>query len=445
MQVISESADGLIWMGDGEGNIFTFDKGSERIQLVRAGRLHEWRPARALQMEGDRAMWAAFEGYGLVRFDLTTGTQHAFTEQDGIADTRFKHRGSSEREDGTPVFATGSGFLTVSPDAFAARPSFPPSIADVETDRMETLTFRVLSSAYTIATTLQVRVAGLIDDWRTVSPGEQIALERVSGGRYTIEARELSVTGHGKTARVEARVREYIWRAGWFKWLVGALVLGILYGLYTVRERHRRQLIDVRRRIARDLHDEVGSQVAGIKLMADLARDDSLTPEARIAEIEEISHTATDLVDALKEVSWFIQSNDDTINHLVDRMRTYAARHLRGVQLVFQADDEDVTPYLPQRGRREFILIFREAIRNCAQHSGASTVAIELRLEADEATLVLEIEDDGVGFEVDGGQNGLGLRAMADRAQILNGRLEINSTPRSGTKLTLAIPVEIEQ
>jgi signal transduction histidine kinase len=224
--------------------------------------------------------------------------------------------------------------------------------------------------------------------------------------------------------------------------LVIVFIVAVVYGLYATRERHRRQLVDVRRRIARDLHDEVGSQVAGIKLMADLARDESLSPEARRAEIDEISHTSKDLVDALKEVSWFIQSDDDTINHLVDRMRTYAARHLRGMQLVFQADDDEIAPYLPERGRREFILIFREAVRNCAQHSGASTVSIDLRLEPEDATLVLEIEDDGVGFEVNERQNGLGLRSMVDRAEILKGRLDIESTPGVGTKLILSIPVE---
>ena len=89
--------------------------------------------------------------------------------------------------------------------------------------------------------------------------------------------------------------------------------------------------------------------------------------------------------------------------------------------------------------RREFFLIFKEAVNNIARHSGCTEVDIELR--ADDETLVLNLKDNGKGFDCAQEAAGHGLVSMRERTRSLRGQLEIRSTIGQGTALTLVIPL----
>jgi signal transduction histidine kinase len=95
---------------------------------------------------------------------------------------------------------------------------------------------------------------------------------------------------------------------------------------------------------------------------------------------------------------------------------------------------------LNMEARRDFFLVFKEAINNAAKYSKASMVTIQLGLHT--KRLVLVVSDDGVGFDPEGSDNGNGLGNMHKRADAMNARLQITSSPGNGTYVTLNVPVK---
>jgi signal transduction histidine kinase len=89
--------------------------------------------------------------------------------------------------------------------------------------------------------------------------------------------------------------------------------------------------------------------------------------------------------------------------------------------------------------RRQSFLIFKEAINNVARHSGCKSA--EAMLKVERGIIILELRDDGRGFDDTNGDEGHGLGSMRQRAEKLGGKLEVVSKPGEGTTITLKAPV----
>jgi len=104
---------------------------------------------------------------------------------------------------------------------------------------------------------------------------------------------------------------------------------------------------------------------------------------------------------------------------------------------------------LPMEQRKDFYLIFKEAIHNCAKYAQAKQV--EVALWKEDNALIMSIKDDGVGFEMEQAASedfkklsnlgGNGLRNMENRAAALGGRLYITSASDRGTEVRLTLPL----
>ena len=100
---------------------------------------------------------------------------------------------------------------------------------------------------------------------------------------------------------------------------------------------------------------------------------------------------------------------------------------------------EGFPPAPLDEGATELLRIVQEALTNARKHSGAENVRVELKAEGDD--LVVEVEDDGQGFEPDTISAGVGLRSMRERAAVLGGKLEVESEPGRGTRVRLRTPL----
>ena len=181
-----------------------------------------------------------------------------------------------------------------------------------------------------------------------------------------------------------------------------------------------------RRRIALELHDEVGQALTAAMLRLDSAEVDEAREGLRAA-LEEVREIARRLrPEALDDLG------------LTNALRALVATLGRGAHL-------DVTPQidpgLPSLTAEQELVVYRvaqEALTNAVRHSNAATV--RFRLEAGEQEVILSVEDDGEGFASDASE-GSGLRGMRERALLVRGRLEIDSAPARGTSVRLRVPV----
>lgn len=195
--------------------------------------------------------------------------------------------------------------------------------------------------------------------------------------------------------------------------------------------------------IARDLHDELGSGLGSIAILAELVADGDLPADDRRALAERVRRTAHELSASLDEIVWSLRSAPGTLGDLVGRLRERAAS-------VFASDDVELRLALPAElpalaldghVQRNVRLIVHEALHNAARHARAT--AVELGLAVDGERVRVWVADDGVGLDAAcasrerPGRGGVGLDSMARRARSIGARMRLSSIPGRGTRLEL--------
>jgi signal transduction histidine kinase len=200
------------------------------------------------------------------------------------------------------------------------------------------------------------------------------------------------------------------------------------------RQKRRREMESLRLRIAQDLHDEIGSSLGSIALIAqDILADDTHVK----ADLAEIKAIADDTVDAMREITKLVQSDRYGDDDLPLLLRAAADRTLRSIRHTIRIGEQVQTRRLSVDRQRDVMLIFKEALQNIARHSAATDVDIELAQTAD--NLLLTVKDNGHGFDPATVPTGMGLANLRRRAEKHRGSATIVSSPQ-GTTITLLLP-----
>jgi PAS domain S-box-containing protein len=202
------------------------------------------------------------------------------------------------------------------------------------------------------------------------------------------------------------------------------------------REIETRTQKEERRRIARDLHDVVLQDLAGVLQSLRLTYLQSKGSGLRLnleEELQALGRATLGLRSAIHDLRGekerpFVRS----VEALVEQQRHLASE--RQIGLVVQ---EGFPNDLPGEVGVELLRVIQEALTNARRHSGAKSVMVTLNVESDD--LVVEISDDGQGFDQEA-TPGLGLSSMQERAAIVSGRLEIESEMGQGTSVRLRVP-----
>jgi signal transduction histidine kinase len=211
------------------------------------------------------------------------------------------------------------------------------------------------------------------------------------------------------------------------------------------KEERLYELEQVRRRIATDLHDDVGSSLTQISLLTEVVRQRVNGKESMANEqLTLIGRISRELVDSMSDIVWSINPAKDTLNDLSQRMRFFASDVLTAKQIkfTFQAPDEKQNMKIGTNMRREIFLAFKEGINNLARHSGCGEAEIEFQMGTEHLTV--EIIDNGNGFDTIKNGDGNGLSSMSERVRTLGGEFEIHSQVGKGTRLRFVIPLHQE-
>jgi two-component system sensor histidine kinase UhpB len=196
-----------------------------------------------------------------------------------------------------------------------------------------------------------------------------------------------------------------------------------------------------RRRLARDLHDEVNQALTAILLRLEALAQD--TPPQRAAELAELKRLVNQAMEELLNLARQLRPSalDDhgLLPAVETQLRRFSARTGIDVRLNSDGDLDD----LPEVVQTAIYRVAQEALTNVTRHAGASLVELELEEQAGGAEL--RVRDDGGGFDPavvargDTG-SGLGLVGMAERARLVGGELDVRSAPGGGTTITLRVP-----
>jgi signal transduction histidine kinase len=223
--------------------------------------------------------------------------------------------------------------------------------------------------------------------------------------------------------------------------MFGGLLTLSAYALHLVEAQRRlavqRAAAEERLRIARDLHDDAVQQVYSIVLLLKGALRHSADEGGR-QEVQRVYAQAVQTWEGLRRYLRDLRDPLDT-RTFSERLRqgADAFTRLTGIPVDLDLDEVD----LPEETGLQMLAITREALSNVYRHARARSVALRLRV-VDE-TLMLEIADDGVGFDpqaVTALEGGYGLRGIAERVALLDGAWNIVSQPGQGTRVQVHLP-----
>lgn len=193
-----------------------------------------------------------------------------------------------------------------------------------------------------------------------------------------------------------------------------------------------------RLRIAKEMHDDLGASLTAIGLLSEVVKTRMGT--ATTPEVEKISAISAEMVTAMNEIIWSLNTKNDSLNGLIAYTRSYASEFIDNTALTLRTDVEESPQEITMRGvdRRNVFLTVKEALNNVVKHAQATQVTLRIRPEADQ--LAIDVCDNGRGFTPSGKaslRNGLG--NMQNRMTESGGRCEISSSS-VGTCVKISYP-----
>ena len=191
-----------------------------------------------------------------------------------------------------------------------------------------------------------------------------------------------------------------------------------------------------RRRLARDLHDEVNQALTAILLRLEALSHDAPPKRAdEVAELKRLVNQAMgELLNLARQLRPSALDDHGLLTAIDAQLKRFASR--TGIQAKLSADGE--TSGLEEDVQTAIYRTAQEALANVGRHAGAT--AVEVELSANGHGVELRVRDDGAGFDpAHTRDGGLGLRGMAERARLVGGEFDVRSSPGSGTTVTLRI------
>lgn len=204
----------------------------------------------------------------------------------------------------------------------------------------------------------------------------------------------------------------------------------------------RREIEQERARVAHDLHDDLGSRLTEVNMLASLSKSLTTSPPEKEKYLTELTETARQMVTSLDEIVWAVNPRNDTIASLASYFGAHAQRLL---DLASISCGLDIAENLPERPldpkfRQEMFFAFKEALTNVIRHARATQVWLRISVSGD--WLTVELEDNGRGLEPKNPQAGDdGIANMHDRLRSLGGHCEITTRPGSGTTVRFRAPL----
>ena len=277
----------------------------------------------------------------------------------------------------------------------------------------------------------------------------------VPPGNYTFRVIGLAENGESVADQLSLKIeiRQPIWQLFWFWPIISAaavtFVAAIIFTIHRQRVRRSMEILRFqnaierdRTRIARDMHDDLGSRVTFINMSAALAqRDIERAPENARRHLSKISNSARELVVAMDGLVWAVDPTHDTLDHLASHLTRLAEKMFLDSPIRCRLDIPALLPPLPlgSEFRHHIALAVKESFHNVLRHAGPCEVFFSLQFNGQ--NIDITIRDTGTGFDPVTVSRGQGLDNFKSRCHEIGAICRIVSSPGGGTSIILSCPV----
>lgn len=425
-----------------------------------------------IQPDDNGSIWLS-TNKGLCRLRIPSSPENIrksdmyfFSLEDGLQSNEFNTGAHYRSPDGTLFFGGIAGLTRFHPSALSTGDK-PANviITDVQAEGQALITdtlisykttlklpYKQNSLSFTFAApdvlsagrlNYSYQLSGFDKDWIEAGSRNYAAYTQLPAGKYQFRVkatRDLS-TEPSQITSLEIIIKPPFWQTFWFISLVVLIIAVSLYGIYRYRISQLIRLQKVRNRIASDLHDDIGSALTHINILSELSKT-GVEPTSEASQfLDRISEEVTNSGQALDDIVWSINSNNDTMEQMVARMRRYAAEvfETKIDRFSLEFDERFANRRLNMEQRRDFFLLFKELISNIYKHAKASKV--EIRIWIEKNLLNMYIADNGCGFDTTKATGRNGLKNMQARTEKWNGSFTIDTQPGEGTVTSVSMPL----
>jgi signal transduction histidine kinase/ligand-binding sensor domain-containing protein len=465
----------------------------------------------SLLADDDGSLWVGTR-HGLSRYDPASGRFHNYGLGDGLPSNEFSPGAASRGKDGLHFGTSRGLLVIRPGTTFVEPAVAPTQITDIrtlagplhlvatpwETEALEVPYGTPLLFAFSVLDfrsphRFAYRLQGKSESWTELGASREIAFTDLPPGRYTMNVRGRSAVGAWSETRVPLRIRvtPRFWMTWWFRVGGAIAVLGLVSTAFRARmrslERRNRELLSLqaarekallearasqealhgaygrlraltrqledakeeeKRRIARELHDEMGQLLSAIKIDLKALRRLPALSDERGGRIADAIALVDSMIGHVRAMALDLRPPLLDELGLVPAVRGYAeGQSVRtGVAIGVEANAGAET-LRPDTAIAAFRIV-QEAVSNTLRHASAGRITVSVR--TDEKRLLLSVRDDGRGFDVAEalrraatGRH-LGLLGMRERVEALGGRLEIDSAPGQGTEIRASVPSDEE-
>lgn len=308
------------------------------------------------------------------------------------------------------------------------------------------------------------------DSAPVVAPGDQILLEwdemfsmgvadlhiaqfrNLPEGHFLLRVAEFDLFGKpaGNENLMTVVVPPPLWGEPWFWPLCAVLVMTAFFGnwRYIAWRKVRREmsllksqqaLEKERLRIAQDIHDDLGARITEISLASALGKKSAALPETASADFDRISGMSRELVAALYETVWVVNPENDNLDSLGTYLCQSTNRLCKQARLPCRLEMDELprNVQVSSQVRHNIAIAVKEAAQNAVKHSQASEITLHMTFKKPELTIC--VNDNGVGFHVNGEAAGNGLNNMKRRLAAIGGRCVIESHAGRGTSIQMQL------
>jgi len=316
--------------------------------------------------------------------------------------------------------------------------------------------FGVISFTDTKTLRYQYRLEGCDDSWVDSGSRPSAYYNMIPPGVYKFRVRACNNEGvwNNTGARQALLIEPFYWQTLWFKGVCfsGLIIATGVIVFLVVRRRTMRRLETLERqqalekersRIARDMHDDLGSNLTRIVMLSEPDQTGTGASPASDAALGEINETARDMTLKMSGIVWALNPEYDSLESFADYVGKISHDVLGKAGIPYRLD---LPIDLPARSlssplRHNLLLAFKEALHNIIKHAGAARVLVSLKLEKE--SFILHIEDNGKGFDAPRQdlRQGNGLANMKHRLAEIGARFELESQPGHGVCIRFIVPL----
>jgi signal transduction histidine kinase/streptogramin lyase len=323
-------------------------------------------------------------------------------------------------------------------------------------DRQVEFSFTALSFTMPESIRFKYQLQGLDKEWMEAGIRRSVLYSQLAPGHYRLQVIACNRDGvwNEQGATLAVTIPPFWWETAGFRVGGPLLAVGVLLGWIVIGLRRRQQRLlerlelqhateQERARIARDMHDELGSYLTRIVMMSESEPGGPTHAAETGGAMAEINHTGREMTVKMSEIVWSLNPAHDSLESFAGYVAKRAHELLAAAKIHCRLDLPIDLPASPLSSpvRHEVLLAFKEALHNIVKHAQASSVLITLRLDGE--SFVLTVKDDGKGFVVhpDSSLKGHGLANMKHRLAEAGGCCEVQSQPGEGTSLRFVVPL----